>query len=199
MKKKPQIKISIPFFILIASMYALDFGKVFFPTAIAVIIHEASHILAVRFVGGRIDRVEIKACGISVNVPELSYMSYTKEIIIAAAGPIAGVITAILATVAAETLGIYSMNYFAGINVVITAINLLPVFPLDGGRIVLSFGLKLFSLRAAYAISYILSLVSIGALVGICTYLAFCGELNPSLVVFSGYVAICGIKFRPTL
>ncbi len=199
MKELPKIRITLPFCLLIAVMYILDFGKVFAPTFIAVVIHESAHLLAIRLTGGRIDRIDIKAFGISVNVPELQYMSYSKEIIIAAAGPCAGILTATLATVAAKLLSLYSLGYFIGINIVITLINLLPVYPLDGGRIILSLGLKLFSLRVAYAISYILSLLSIGALLGVCIYLATLGRLNPSLVIFSGYVALCGIRFRPIL
>ena len=194
MKSFPKIRISIPFCILISVMYVLDFGKVFLPTFIAVLLHEAAHILAVRLVGGEIDKIDIRAFGVSVNVPGMEYLSYSKEIIIAAAGPLAGILTASLAFATAKVFGIYSLGYFIGINIIITAINLIPVFPLDGGRIVLCFLLKIFSVRCAYVISYILALLAVGILCGICIALAHFGRLNPSLVLFSGYVALCGIK-----
>ena len=197
MKQFPKIKITIPFCFLVAALYLLDFKNAFFPTLIAISIHEAAHIMAIHLLGGKVDRISLAAAGISVNVPELRYISYLKETIIAAAGPIAGIFTAIVATVAAKMLNITFLNYFIGINIVITAINLLPVFPLDGGRIILSLGLRFLSIRAAYAISYIFSIISIGVLAGGCVYLAAFGRLNPSLVIFSGYVALCGIKSRP--
>ncbi len=194
MKRFPKVRISFPFCILISVMYALDFGKVFLPTFIAVSLHETAHILAIYLVGGKIDRISIRARGISVNVPNMEYMPYVKEIIIAAAGPLAGILTAGLTYATANVLKLHSLGFFIGINIVITAINLIPVYPLDGGRIVLSLLLKFFTVRSAYIISYILAVLAVGVLVGLCTVFAYYGKLNPSLVIFSGYVALCGIK-----
>ncbi len=194
MKKLPKIRISLPFCVLISVMYVLDFGKVFIPTFIAVSIHESAHILAIKLMGLKINRVDVRAFGVSVKVDGIEYIPYTKEIIIAAAGPLAGLVTAGVFLVAAKSFGLYSLSYFIGVNIVITAINLLPVFPLDGGRIVLCTLAKFMTHRAAYAISYILSILSAGALFGVCAYFASMGELNPSLVIFSSYVALCSIK-----
>ena len=175
-------------------MYVLDFGQVFLPTFIAVFLHEAAHIIAIKLVGGEIDKIDIRAFGISVNVPGMEYLSYSKEIIIAAAGPLAGILVASIAYATAKVFGIYSLGYFIGINIIITAINLIPVYPLDGGRIVLCALLKIFPVRCAYIISYILAILAVGTLCGICIALACFGRLNPSLVLFSGYAALCGIK-----
>ncbi|MBQ6902609.1 MAG: hypothetical protein IJN71_06350 [Oscillospiraceae bacterium] len=190
-----KIRVSIPFVCLVALMYIFDCRNVFLPTFIAVALHEFSHIAAARVCGGTIDFVDIRAFGIKVNIPELSMMSYGKEIIIAAAGPAAGIITAVSAVAAARILKTDSFSYFIGVNALITAINLIPVYPLDGGRIALSLNLMIFSMRTAYFISYVLSLVSIATLFAICTYLAINGMLNPSLVIFSVYITACGIKF----
>lgn len=194
MKKLPKIKVSLPFCILISVMYVLDFGKVFLPTFIAVILHESAHILAIKLLRLKITKIDVRAFGMSVKVEGIEYIPYTKEIIIAAAGPLAGLVTASLTLVAAKCFGIYSLSYFMGVNIVITAINLLPVYPLDGGRIVLCTLAKFITHRAAYTISYIVSILSVGALFGVCAYFASMGELNPSLVIFSSYVALCGIK-----
>ncbi len=194
MKKLPKIRISLPFCLLVSVMYVLDFGRVFIPTFIAVLIHETAHILAIRLMNLKITRVDIRAFGVSVKVEGIEYIPYTREIIIAAAGPLAGLVTAGVFLVAAKSFGLYSLSYFIGVNIVITAINLLPVYPLDGGRIVLCTLAKFMTHRAAYVISYILSILSAGALFGVCAYFASVGELNPSLVIFSSYVALCGIK-----
>lgn len=196
MRKMPKIRISIPFCILVATLYALDFGNVFLPAFVAIMIHEVSHIAAIRLTGASFDRIDIRAFGVSVNVPELIYMPYSKEIIIAAAGPLAGFLTAATALLAANVFGFMVPRYFIGINVLISLINLIPVYPLDGGRIALSLSLKLFSMRAAYVISSVLSILSTGVLFGICAACAAKGNLNPSLVIFSLYVAACQIKLR---
>ena len=189
-----KIKVSLPFCILVSVMYVLDFGRFFVPVFLAVSIHELSHILAIKLLGYKVERADVRAFGISVKVEGLEYIPYTKEIIIAAAGPLAGVVTASLSLGAAKIFGIYSLVYFAGINIVITAINLLPVYPLDGGRIVLCTLAKFLTHRAAYTVSYALSILSAGVLFGLCAYFASVGSLNPSLVIFSSYVALCGIR-----
>ncbi len=194
MKLLSKLTISLPFCILISVMYLLDFGKVFVPVLLAVLLHESAHILVIRLMGYEIEKVDVRAFGISVKVEGIEYIPYTKEIIIAAAGPLAGIVTACVFLVAAKSFGIYSLGYFAGVNIVITAINLLPVYPLDGGRIVLCTLAKFMAHRVAYTIAYILSILSAGALFGLCAYFASVGELNPSLVIFSSYVAICGIR-----
>ncbi len=195
----PKVKISIPFLLLISVMYVLDGNALFLPTFIAVFIHEAAHIIAIHLCGGEIDRVEVRAFGIRVNVPELKYMSYKREIIIAAMGPIAGIITAIIALLAADVCKSDSLLYFAGINIIISGINLLPVYPLDGGRVILSSMLMFFSVRASYAVSYVLTIISVGVLFGLCAVLAAMGSLNPSLLVFSLYIATCGVTARAKL
>lgn len=195
----PKLKISIPFFCLIALVYIMDFRNVFLPTFAAVSIHELSHIVAIRICGGTIDKIDIRAFGIRVNVPELQYMSYKREIIIAAAGPLMGIITAMFFSATASLLSIRAFDYFIGINIVITAINMIPVYPLDGGRVVLSILLMVFPVRAAFLISYILTIFSIAALFSLCAILAVGDALNPSLVIFSLYIAVCGVKFRPLI
>lgn len=195
----PKLKVSIPFFILMAVLYVMDFRNVLFPTLVAIFAHELSHIAAIHFCGGTVGLIDIRAFGIRVNVPELQFMSYKREIIIAAAGPLAGIIIASCAVATAKVLNIENLNYFIGVNLVITVINLIPVYPLDGGRIALSALLMLFPIRVAYTVSYILAILSVSVLFALCAATAAVGELNPSLVIFSIYIALCGAKFRPLI
>ena len=195
----PKIKISIPFFVLLGILYIMDRNAAFLPTLIAVCIHELSHIIAIKLCGGKIEKIDVRAFGIRIDVPELQYISYCREIIIAAAGPAAGIITAVFASASARAFDIDFLRFFSGVNLVISAINLIPVYPLDGGRIVLSLALSFLSLRAAYFVSYAMTLLSVGILSGLCIALASCKLLNPSLLVFSVYIAVCGINFRPRL
>ena len=143
--------------------------------------------------------IDIRIFGIRADVPELRLMSYRREIIIAAAGPLAGIVTAGCAAVTARFFDVTGLNYFIGINLVVSAINLIPVYPLDGGRIVLSLALSLFSLKFAYILCRTLSFLAIFGLLLLCVAIGIEGTLNPSLVIFSLYIAICGIRFRSPL
>ena len=192
----PKMRISIPFVLLLASLYALDFGKVFTPTFFAVLIHESAHILATRLCGGTVSSIDIRIFGIRAEVPELRLMPYKREIIIAAAGPLAGIVTAGCAAVTANLFAVTGLNYFIGMNLVVSAINLIPVYPLDGGRIVLSTALSLFSLKFAYILCRTFAFLAISGLFLLCAVLGVEGTLNPSLMIFSLYIAVCGIRFR---
>ena len=196
MKKRafPKIRISIPFVLLVALLYVMDFGSVFFITFAAVFLHELAHILAVYFCGGNIELIDVCLFGIRVNVPELRFMSYRKEIIIAAAGPTTGIITAAVGFATARIFNISFLDYFIGVNIAISCINLIPVYPLDGGRIIMAFSLKYLPVRGAYFICYLFSIISITLLFALCVYLAINSVLNPSLVIFAVYVAVAGFK-----
>ncbi len=191
-----RFSVSIPFCLLIAVLWLLDLGGAFLPTFLAIVIHELGHIAAIKACGGTIERLDIKIFGAKIHVPELSLMSYGKEITIAAAGPAAGLLAAGGAFAAACVLKTNAFDFFIGVNIAITAINLIPVYPLDGGRIVLSGLLSLFSVRAAYAVAYAVSIISVAAMFSLCIALAMKGMLNPTLALFAGYIAICSITRR---
>ena len=197
--KVPRIRISIPFLLLICLLYVGDLQNVFVPTMIAVCIHELGHITAIMFCGGTIEEVDIKIFGARIFVPELAVMPYRSEIIIAAAGPAAGLLTAVCSAAAAKFFKIEISDYFIGINIVISAINMIPVYPLDGGRITLSTALLLFSLRCANIIYCIMASVSAASGIALCIALAMHGALNPTIVIFTTYVAVCAVTLRPRI
>lgn len=89
---------------------------------LAAAIHETGHILAIRFRGGRIRRLVLGAGGARLVTDP---MDPVRELVCALAGPAAGALT------------IAAWRFFpelALVGLVQTAFNLLPVYPLDGGR-----------------------------------------------------------------
>lgn len=90
---------------------------------LAAAIHELSHLMAVRLTGGKITGISIGITGAKI---ETLPMSRGREVLCAAAGPLGSLLLASVlpgfpeAAVSGLIQGIY---------------NLLPVYPLDGGRI----------------------------------------------------------------
>lgn len=98
---------------------------------LAALIHELGHLLAIFITGGRVHAIRLRADGaVILSEP----MEPGREIICALAGPAAGALMIMF-------LRSYPELALAGL--VQTAFNLLPIYPLDGGRVVRNICCKL--------------------------------------------------------
>lgn len=112
---------------------ALD---VFLIAAVAVLLHESAHALAAKAVGCKVYAIELTPFGGVMRIKQIQAHPQA-ETIVAAAGPVAGFIAA---GICAMLLDIRpNMNVlletFLRYNLALSAVNLLPALPLDGGRI----------------------------------------------------------------
>ena len=92
---------------------------------LACAIHELGHYLAIRALGGEVEVLRLTGLG-AVMVPR-GMFGYREECLIALAGPAASLALALLSAPVEETL--------AGVSLVLGLFNLLPLAPLDGGRV----------------------------------------------------------------
>ena len=90
---------------------------------LAAAIHEGGHLLALRLTGVRVRRIELRSGGARIVTDP---MEPGKETLCALAGPAAGALTILAWRVFPELA-------LAGLGQ--TVFNLLPVYPLDGGRV----------------------------------------------------------------
>ena len=90
---------------------------------ISGIIHEIGHLLALRTLKVPICRLRITVLGTVIETYEITPM---QEMVCAAAGPLAGILTCM----AARTFPLLGICAF-----IQTAYNLIPLYPFDGGRI----------------------------------------------------------------
>lgn len=89
---------------------------------IAAAVHEAFHFAAVQLCGGRVTAFGVAAGGAVMAAEDLSP---AKQLICSLAGPIGGLVLLL----AAKWIPLVAICSF-----VLSAYNLLPIFPLDGGR-----------------------------------------------------------------
>lgn len=90
---------------------------------IAALIHELGHYCAVRLLGGSVHSLNFRPNGAIMNVSGLSPRA---ELISLIAGPVAGLLPA---------LAIRTVPTIALCGIIQSAYNLLPIYPLDGGKI----------------------------------------------------------------
>lgn len=112
--------------------------------ALACLIHELGHSLAIRMLGGRVDRVELTGVGAVLHPRRQRMLTYREECIVALGGPLASLFLAVLAAAWGQRTGSGDAYLLAGLSLALAVFNLAPAAPLDGGRVlraVLSFRL----------------------------------------------------------
>ena len=125
-------------------------------TLLACVVHELGHYLAIRILGGEVEALQLTGLG-AVMVPR-GMFGYREECLIALAGPAASLALALLTAPVEETL--------AGVSLVLGLFNLLPLAPLDGGRVLRGLVCRWFGPdtgeRVSCLVTRMLSLVLVG-------------------------------------
>ena len=151
----------------------------------AITIHELGHFITAKKLGYKLSKFSLSPYGV-----ELSYfgqsINYRDELLIAFAGPAVNFVSVFF------VLGLWWImptiyfftESFVSISLLIALVNLLPAYPLDGGRIFVSASSHFFKERTAKKITYFANLF-----LGIFFFVMFVVFLfinfNPSLLLFS--------------
>lgn len=146
----------------------------------ACILHELGHVAAVGLLGGGVKQLHLTAVGAELVLDGAKPLSYVREALAALAGPGASLLTAALAAAGKCFL-------LAGLSLGQGLFNLLPVLPLDGGRVLcllLSCGLG--EDRTEKALGVVSAVLSGLLLGGGLVLLRVFG--NPSLLVTAGWL-----------
>jgi len=121
-----RIDLKILFFLII--LYFTEQIELYLVVMFFSTIHEIGHIIMGLILKMKPERLEIMPCGLSVSFYtnfENKHLTI-KEILVALAGPVTSLILAIFLT---KQEAVYS-------NLLILFFNLIPIYPLDGGRII---------------------------------------------------------------
>ncbi len=127
-----------PLFILVAVIYwIVGNGQVMLIGFIAVTLHELSHAVVADLYGLQVTRIEIWPFGGMADIQGLEAEDPYVETMVAMAGPLLNFLWAavVWAFMALLPIDAHNANLFVTANLAIGALNLLPVAPLDGGRL----------------------------------------------------------------
>ena len=115
--------------ILSAFFLYLGYGTVWGLLLFAALLHECGHLLALRLCRAEILTVRVGALGAEIKTMPLTQK---QELLCAAAGPAANLIFCAISL-------LLGWRLFAMLHVALLLFNLLPVYPLDGGRMLRAF------------------------------------------------------------
>ncbi len=160
------VELHVSFLLLMLFIYAIAFFNIislyiaFLITLlfVTVVIHELSHSYVAKRYGVKIDKIILLPIG-GVSAMEEIPKDPNQELRIAAAGPLANIVIAFfcflallfvggIGSISASSFFITNtpsadlplfLSNFLGVNLVLGLFNLLPAFPMDGGRVLRAF------------------------------------------------------------
>ena len=161
----------------------------FFVTYGIVLIHELCHLLAAVCFNVKIYSVIVMPFGMTLRLDSSVMRTPKKEAAIALAGPLSNVLMLLAANLYSQ-IQAASLNFylFVVINAAMLVLNLIPVPPLDGGRILRAAVVRYAGLIPAARIMRKISYVFIGIIcvLGVLLLVFFKG--NPSLIMIGAFL-----------
>lgn len=182
-----KIKINLQIFIFAIIFYFTKQIRIYTILMLFALIHELGHLITGIILGLKVKSVTIMPFGVSIHFEDYSGKYIIKKLIIALAGPLVNLIIVLL--------GLYN-NWDEDIiyaNMLIGMFNLIPLYPLDGGRILKCIVHIVSNYKEADIFTYKLSNI----LIVILTLISSIGILliqNIGIILILGYLWILVIQ-----
>lgn len=186
------LHINILFFPVFAASILGRYASEFAAAYICALIHECAHMLTAKRLGTGIAFVEIQPFGVSARLKCGMIKNPMYEILIALAGPLSNMVLLAAGIMLKSVFYTYKLYYyFIYCNAAMAVLNMLPILPLDGGRI-LRAALSCFigSVRA-YRITVRISRVPILLIFAAAAYGLIQFKFNFSLILISAFLLTC--------
>ena len=123
------IKVHFSFWLAAGVFWAMGLGWDFIMVAAALTFHELAHVLVAKAFGCKIRQLKISALGEMALVHHMEHLSPLKRIGIIVAGPACNLFLWLVT----QNM---NLGLFGFYNLVLSGFNLLPIFPLDGARLI---------------------------------------------------------------
>lgn len=156
-----------PLLLLLALVYWwLGLGLEVLMVVAAVLLHELAHLVAARSLKIKVEEVELLPFGGQAKIEDFTGLEPEKETIVAITGPACSLLLAALFYFLAPHLAMEKAEFFITVNLLLGSFNLLPVLPLDGGRVLRAQLSRWLGYKKATARAALLGQMAGAALVG---------------------------------
>lgn len=184
-------KYLIPYIILIL---VVSFKRKLLIGFFIVIIHELIHLMVARMLGYSGFSIDVLPIGASLKLKDLDEATPRDDIIISMSGPIGNFFIAALCYLLNLYFRSEGLGEFANYNIVIGIFNLMPAFPLDGGRILRDLLNYKFIYKKANKIALNIS-IGVGYIFGAIFLITFnMKSINVDFLFFSVFILV--ISYR---
>ncbi len=157
---------------------------------LAIVIHELGHFLVARKLGYKLSKFSLSPYGFSLSYFDNNF-DFRDEIKIALAGPFANLVSAFL------FVGVWWMfpqtyfftENFVSVSVVLALFNLLPAYPLDGGRIFVNVASAFCDRKIALRITMIFNILLFVIFLLLFVVFLFI-NFNPTYLLFACFLLV---------
>ena len=166
-----QIKINLKIFLFIIIFCVTQQIEIYGLLMLFAFFHEMGHLIMGMILKFKPSKLEINPCGLSISFNikiedfnqkiRKSNILSLKKLIVALAGPTVNFTLALIYMLFDMKFCGIEREYVVYSNILIGIFNLMPIYPLDGGRVVKSFFNIMYGIKKSYKLTFIVSNISI--------------------------------------
>lgn len=183
-----RIKLNLFFILFLFVSYFIGWLQQSLLLFACVILHEMGHVLAAKKLSIVVYEVELLPYGGVARMEELSKFGGTAEAAVAAAGPAISFVLAILCWFFKDISEFIEMSY--KYNLIICLFNLVPVVPLDGGKLARNLMVFFIGYRQATRILILAGRAAAFAMLGYNIYMLVFGSRSAALIMAAVFIYI---------